>query len=240
MTVLFISDLHLCAKRPKTSELFLNFLETEASKAEALYILGDFFDVWVGDDNQDSHDANIITALAKLTQQGVPVYFMQGNRDFLIGNNFIQAINGHLLTDPMVLFLNQEPILLTHGDELCTLDKKYQLFRKIVRHPTVIKIFLKLPLTWRRAIAQFLRSRSSRRPPSHDKNPRHWDVAQSAVYHLMRENKAYTLIHGHTHQPNIHEFMLDGHTAKRIVLGDWGDRGSVLAYSSEGPVLKQI
>jgi len=240
MVTYFISDLHLSALRPETSALFLKFLVTEGRNADALYILGDFFEAWIGDDNHNPHDDHIIDAIAELTHHGVPVYFMHGNRDFLIGDQFIEQSNCILLSDPTVIKLYQNQILLTHGDQLCTLDKKYQRFRQFVRHPSVQRFYLSLPLTLRRKIASTLRQRSIERfNKQKDKtNMYFWDVVLSSVYQLLRKHETYTLIHGHTHKPGIHDFILDETPARRIVLGEWDGSGSVLAYSPDGVELK--
>jgi UDP-2,3-diacylglucosamine hydrolase len=243
MATYFISDLHLCADSPKITELFLHFLSHEAKEAEALYILGDLFETWIGDDNHDSHHTEILAALEQFSANGIPVFFMPGNRDFLLGGQLLADIHCQLLPDPTLIYLNEQPIVLTHGDQLCTLDKSYQRYRKIVQHPMVRKLFLKLPLAWRQKIAIFLRSRSHRPlEESTEQNniPRYFDVALSAVYRLMREKNATILIHGHTHRANIHEFILDGKPAKRIVLGDWGKTGSVLIYEENGPKLQEV
>jgi UDP-2,3-diacylglucosamine hydrolase len=240
MATYFISDLHLHASRPKTSELFLKFLAEEALTAEALYILGDLFEAWVGHEALDTHDTQIIAALADFSRQGIPVYFMPGNRDFLLSEALLEEIDCRLLNDPAVITLNEIPIILTHGDKLCTLDRSYQRFRAFVQHPLVKKWFLRLPLSWRRHIATALRSNRSHVAPKPTVIPRHWDVSLSSVYQLMREYKAYTLIHGHTHLPGIHEFILDGRPAKRVTLGDWGDTGSTLICDPDTIHLKVI
>ncbi len=266
MVTYFISDLHLSAKRPATSALFLKFLALEAKNADALYILGDLFESWVGDDNHNTHDEEIIEGLAKLARSGIPLYFMHGNRDFLIGDQFVARTHCTLLPDPSVVHLYQKKILLTHGDQLCTLDKKYQRFRRIVRHPFSQKFFLKLPLGLRRTIAKILRTKSSEhlqtikngrravfntpqdvpvgrapgwresqsqpeRQKIHQRMIYTWDVVLDTIYKFLREHQVYTLIHGHTHKPGLHHFILDNHKAVRIVLGEWDNHGSVLVYS---------
>lgn len=250
MATYFISDLHLSATKPQLSELFLKFLRQDAKKADALYILGDLFEAWLGDDNPDPHNMDIINALAEFSESGIPLYFMHGNRDFLIGDQFTVESHCELLPDPVVVELYNTPVLLTHGDLLCTLDQKYQRFRKFVRHPLIKKLFFSFPLSWRKKISSFLRKKSARanippNPPSKggaNKEPpnRKWDVTSEAVYQMLREHKSLTLIHGHTHKPGIHHFILDNQPAKRIVLGDWGETGSVLIYSPENLELKAV
>jgi UDP-2,3-diacylglucosamine hydrolase len=239
MTTYFISDLHLSPKRPSTSEQFLRFLEHEAREADAIYILGDFFEVWVGDDNDNAHDIHIREALAVFNQTGIPVYFMHGNRDFLIGEQFFEQSGCILLNDPSPIDLYGNKVLLTHGDLLCTFDRAYQRFRKFVHNPFIQKWFLKFPLSIRQKIASFLRNISSRQQhPSHYQ--RAWDVSLDAVYSALRQNNCYTMIHGHTHQPKIHEFILDNQEAKRIVLGEWGESSTILAYGSDSIQLKSL
>lgn len=257
MVTYFISDLHLSEKRPDTSALFLKFLSSEAKNADALYILGDLFESWIGDDNLNAHDEKIIEGLAEFSQTGIPLYFMHGNRDFLIGQQFVEKTRCTLLPDPTVVQIYQDKVLLTHGDLLCTFDKSYQRFRKLVRHPLTQKWFLKLPLNWRRTIANMLRMQSTehfkrendklQKPhPSlvnalnENKNAKNylWDVVLNTVYKFLRENQATILIHGHTHTPGMHDFILDDHKALRIVLGEWKTAGCVLAYSPQGPAFK--
>ncbi|HQW58046.1 MAG TPA: UDP-2,3-diacylglucosamine diphosphatase [Gammaproteobacteria bacterium] len=238
MATYFISDLHLSETKPHLSALFLKFLRQDAKKADALYILGDLFEAWLGDDNADPDNISIINALAEFSETGIPVYFMHGNRDFLIGDRFTVESHCELLQDPVVVELYNTPVLLTHGDLLCTLDHKYQRFRKFVRHPLIKKLFFSFPLCWRKKISSFLRKKSTRA----DKKlaNRKWDVTSEAVYQILREHKSLTLIHGHTHKPGIHHFILDNQPAKRIVLGDWGETGSVLIYSPENLELKTV
>ncbi len=246
MTTYFISDLHLSANRPELTQLFLKFLADDLKNADALYILGDLFEMWIGDDNTDPHNQQVMDALAHCSQSGIPLYFMHGNRDFLIGNTFAQKTQCVLLKDPSVVLIQNEPVLLTHGDLLCTLDTRYQRFRRFVRQPWVQVLFLKLPLSWRQKIAKRLRQHSSRpkmlggAETIKKTEPRHWDVALNTVFEFLRTHQTTTLIHGHTHKPKIHEFLLDNHPAKRIVLGDWGKTGSVLCFSTNEIALKQV
>lgn len=239
MATYFISDLHLSATKPHLSALFLKFLRQDAKNADALYILGDLFEVWLGDDNPDPHNMDIINALAEFSENGIPLYFMHGNRDFLIGDRFTVESHCELLQDPVVVELYNTPVLLTHGDLLCTLDQKYQRFRKFVRHPLIKKLFFSFPLSWRKKISNFLRKKSTRREFLKERD-RKWDVTSEAVYQMLREHKSLTLIHGHTHKPGIHHFILDNQPAKRIVLGDWGETGSVLIYSPANLELKTV
>lgn len=241
MTTLFISDLHLSSKRPETSELFLRFLKEEAKNIDALYILGDFFEVWIGDDTPNVHDNQMIEALREFSKT-CPVYFMCGNRDFLISRDFERKSGATLLPDPSVIELYGKPIVLAHGDALCSLDARYQRFRKFVRHPWVKKLFLKLPLSIRHHIANAIRHSSSRPKSKSTTTKKQWqfDVALKDVYQALRKFHSHVLIHGHTHVPKIHDFILNDQPAKRIVLGEWTNTGSVLVYSPEKIQLKTV
>ncbi len=253
MTTLFISDLHLHSTRPETSKLFLNFLNTKAKTANALYILGDFFEAWIGEDNYNIHDNTIIQGLTEFSKTGIPLFFMQGNRDFLINHIFAKKIKCTLLPDPYLLEIEGQRILLMHGDLLCTKDIGYQWFRKFVRHPIIKRVFLNLPLFLRRKIAGTLRMTSSR-PKQKDlkkpneplksplKNSSHekYDVTQQAVHHYLQTYQADCLIHGHTHREGIHQFELNGVSKKRFVLGDWEETGSVLVFNKNTIYLEKV
>lgn len=239
MATYFISDLHLSSEHPHITKLFLKFLTTEAKEAEALYILGDLFAVWIGDDNPDPYFSLISEALANLNALGIPVYFMHGNRDFLIGKQFLEKSRSILLQDPSVIQLYNEPVLLTHGDLLCTLDTRYQRFRKLVRHPLIQKLFLSLPFSWRQRIAKAIRTQSSQRNKKQVET-RYGDVALNTVYQFLRDHNTSILIHGHTHKAKIHHFDLDTKPAKRIVLGEWDTEGCALVYSPETAMLKPL
>jgi len=241
MATYFISDLHLSAKKPEITDRFLKFLREDAIKADALYILGDLFDVWMGDDQVDPHTQTIIQGLYNLHEQGIPLYFMRGNRDFLIGDDFAHNSGCVLLPDPTRIMLYGKNILLTHGDQLCTLDKKYQCFRRFIRTPMLQSFFLKLPMRLRALIAAWIRKQSKRSQTATTTYNPTWDVALETVYGALRHHDCHTLIHGHTHQPNIHDFILDEQAAKRIVLGDWSvTAGSVLIYDLDAITLKTL
>ncbi|MGH8292210.1 MAG: UDP-2,3-diacylglucosamine diphosphatase [Gammaproteobacteria bacterium] len=227
MTTLFISDLHLDPARPRITQLFLEFLKTEARRAQALYILGDFFEAWIGDDDPDPHHATVIAAVHALTATGVPVHFMHGNRDFLIGPGFIHNTGCTLLADPVRVELYGTPTLLMHGDMLCTGDLEYQKFRRQVRDPAWQKAFLAKPLEERRQFAQQARAQSQIQTAS--KPDYLMDVSQQEVEHVMREHRVTRLIHGHTHRPAVHRFSAHARDLTRIVLGDWYEHSSVLA-----------
>ncbi len=238
MKTLFISDIHLSASNPELSNLFFAFLEKNhpahqpEESVDALYILGDLFEVWMGDDTSDVYDKTIMQHLRDYTTQGIPVYFMRGNRDFLIAKGFAEKTQCTLLQDPTCIELYGKRLLLMHGDLLCTLDTKYQWFRKIARSGLLSCLFLSLPFAWRRALVGRIRALSS----SHKKpkNPAIYDAVPSAIKAQLRAHQSQILIHGHTHKPGIETFSLDGQAAKRIVLGDWGKTGSVLKMDPSG------
>lgn len=229
---LFISDLHLCSSRPLITTQFLDFLRTSAPKAEALYILGDFFEYWAGDDDLTQH-GNIIAALHQLAAQGTQVYFMHGNRDFLIGEAFAAAAGLQLLPDPSLLTLYGKRVLLSHGDALCTDDVAYQAFRQQVRSQAWQQQFLQQDLSVRKAQIEALRQRSEQEKSS--KQQTIMDVNAEAVAQLLRDyDYPELLIHGHTHRPDQHQLQVDGHDSVRWVLGDWYEQGSCLLIDAQG------
>lgn len=238
MTTLFISDLHLQGERPEIGKQFLSFLDEEAREAEALYILGDLFETWVGDDDPDPHYAAVKKALRAVVDQGVPVYFMHGNRDFLIGEAFAGETGVQLLTDPQRLDLYGEDVLISHGDALCTDDVKYQEFRRLSRDPAWQAMMLQKPLAERQAIAGQARTESAAHGAAIAAEIS--DVNQGAVEQLLREHDIRTLLHGHTHRPAVHRFEIDGDPAMRIVLGDWFDQGTVVRWDENGPNLRVL
>lgn len=230
---LFISDLHLAPEQPATVELFLGFLRRRARRAEALYILGDLFDAWIGDDDDQAPYPAIRQALHDLTTSGTRCAIISGNRDFLLGKRFSQETGCTLLREPSRVELLGIPTLLMHGDLLCTDDLAYQKFRRLIRNPIVRWLFLLKPLDKRRAMAASYRRKSgqaiARKPLAI------MDVNQEAVKATLRRHGAWHLIHGHTHRPGEHAFDLDGHTAMRQVLADWHpERGEVLSVSAAG------
>jgi UDP-2,3-diacylglucosamine hydrolase len=238
VTTLFISDLHLDADRPAGIEQFLGFMADEAYEAAGLYILGDLFEVWVGDDDTDPTFAPVIASLAELKHRGVPCYLAHGNRDFLIGKRFAAAAGCELLPEWTVIELYGERLLLTHGDLLCTDDKPYMALRETVRDPAWQRAFLAKPIAERRAIATELRARS--RTETAAKPAEIMDVNQGTVEAVMRRHATNTLLHGHTHRPDVHEFSLDGEPAIRIVLGAWHEGGSVVRWDSDGFSLEAL
>lgn len=229
---LFISDLHLEASQPKTTELFLEFLEKRAPLADALYILGDFFEMWVGDDDKSEFNESIKAALRNLTRTGLPVYFMRGNRDFLIGEDFANSTGCRIINDPSVIQLYGQRILLTHGDILCTRDTSHLRFRKLVHNPFYHTYFFMLPLFVRKFIAKKIRG--STKKSVKKKDYAIMDVTSEAVTQMMLEHQVKLLIHGHTHRPHIHSIDLNSTPATRIVLGAWHENASALIYYSNG------
>ena len=238
MSTLFVSDLHLEADRPEIGDQFLEFLKTEATEAESLYILGDLFEAWVGDDDPNAHYAAIKMALRALSDKGIPVYFMHGNRDFMIGNQFANETGITILPDPYAVTMYGEKALLSHGDALCIDDVQYQQVRLMTRNPQWQAAILEKPLRERLAIADAARKQSLERSINLDSDIT--DVNQDEVKKVMQEHGADVLLHGHTHRPAIHELDLDGRKAKRVVLGDWYDQGSIVRWNLGGPVLSKM
>ena len=224
----FISDLHLEFQRPDITDCFLDFLQTDVPQADALYILGDFFEVWIGDDEQSDFHTQIIQALKLLTDTGFPIYFMHGNRDFLIGKKFLAATGCRFLEDPSVINLYGEKTLLTHGDHLCADDISYQRFRKYARNPHYSRFFLGLPLWFRLWFARKMRALSQRHTMRISNEM--MDVSQTAVIDFMQQYNLTRMIHGHTHRPAIHHFQLGDQMMSRIVLSDWHHQGGALRY----------
>ncbi len=228
MTTLFISDLHLCASRPEITRLFITFLQQRLQPGDHLYILGDLFETWIGDDAVDENSQPVIDALQQLHLNDIAVYVMHGNRDFLLGDGFASASGTQLIDDPILIELDGTKVLLMHGDTLCTDDIDYQEFRSQIRSPAFCKEFLGYPVEKRMAIASQYREESRNR--SKEKSAEIMDVNQAAVEKTMRAYGVHHLIHGHTHRPAQHHFELDGAHAERTVLGDWYQQGSVLQH----------
>ena len=238
MTTLFISDLHLEADRPDIADQFLRFLETDALHADAVYILGDLFESWVGDDDPNEHYAWIKQALRKLTRKNSPVYFMHGNRDFMIGEKFAEETGVEILADPIVHKIHGQAVLLSHGDAYCTDDVEYQAIRKMTRDPAWQAMMLQKSLEERLAFAAQARAASMARGGT--LSDEIGDVNAGAIDAAMREAGVVVMLHGHTHRPAVHEFSLDGQPASRIVLGDWYEQGSVVRWDENGPVLEAM
>ncbi|MDF2073706.1 UDP-2,3-diacylglucosamine diphosphatase [Ectopseudomonas mendocina] len=230
--ILLISDLHLEEKRPDITRAFLLFLATRARQAEALYILGDFFEVWIGDDGMTPFQHEIAGALRELSEAGTRIYLMHGNRDFLIGKRFCREAGCTLLSDPHKVQMGGESVLLMHGDSLCTLDVGYMKLRRWLRNPLSLLILRNLPLSTRQKLASKLRDES--RAQTRMKASEIVDVTPEEVVRIMAEYGVRTLIHGHTHRPAVHELEVNGQPARRIVLGDWDRQGWALQVDETG------
>ena len=234
-TTLFISDLHLDGERPDITAQFLEFIEREARQAQALYILGDLFEAWIGDDDPDPDKRRVVAALRALTQSGVPVYFIHGNRDFLIGRRFAAETGVQLLEDGTLIELYGQRVLLMHGDTLCIDDPAYQRLRRIVRNPVVQFIMRRLTLRQRLNLAARMREGSKAHIATMDKAaPQIMDVNQAEVRSTFERQRVDYIVHGHTHRPAIHKVQLHNRLVTRIVLGDWYEQGSVLRWEKRG------
>jgi UDP-2,3-diacylglucosamine hydrolase len=230
--ILLISDLHLEEERPDITRAFLHFLATRATQAEALYILGDFFEVWIGDDAMTPFQESIAGALRALSERGIRIYLMHGNRDFMLGQTFCHKAGCKLLADPSVVQLCGEPVLLMHGDSLCTRDEGYMRLRRLLRNPLSLFVLRNLPLATRRKLARKLRNES--RTQTRMKASDIIDVTPELIPGVLAEHRVRTLIHGHTHRPATHDLEVDGQPAKRIVLGDWDRQGWALQVDENG------
>jgi UDP-2,3-diacylglucosamine hydrolase len=238
MATLFISDLHLDAEHPEISRQFLSFLEGPAMEAEALYILGDLFEVWIGDDDPEPEKRRIVAGLRALTDRGVPCYVMHGNRDFLLGERFCRETGCRLLEDPAIIELHGARVLTMHGDALCTDDHSYQNLRAMVRDQGWQKMFLALSAEQRRMLAD--QARAGSKDHIAQAMSSIMDVNPGAVQAAMRGAGVALLLHGHTHRPDVHRFELDGKPVARIVLGDWHEQGSVLVWDDDGFQLRGL
>ncbi|WP_039913945.1 UDP-2,3-diacylglucosamine diphosphatase [Cellvibrio mixtus] len=223
MSTLFISDLHLHESRPLITRAFFHFLHHQASKSEALYILGDFFDTWIGDDDDSDLPREVARELFALNQKGITIYFQHGNRDFLLGDDYAHKSGMVLLPESHVIDLYGTPTLLLHGDTLCTADKDYQQFRNTVRNPQWQQQILAQPLNARRALAAQLREKSQ--SINSMKAEDIMDVTPADVIDQMEKAQVTRLIHGHTHRPARHPLVINNKPAERIVLGDWHSHG---------------
>ncbi len=238
MATLFISDLHIDASRPAITEQFLQFLRSEAKNAEALYILGDLFESWVGDDAADPAQSAAIAGLRTLAARGVACFVMHGNRDFLLAAQFCGASGATLLPDPLIVTLYGEPVLVMHGDALCTDDLAYQRLRATVRDADWQREFLALSVAERRALAEAARDGSRAHTAALEYTIT--DVNADSVALALRTAGTAALLHGHTHRPAIHSLQVDGRDCTRIVLGDWYEQGSVLRWDRGGPTLESL
>ena len=245
MTTLFVSDLHLDPARPAITALFLRFLREEAAGADALYVLGDLFEAWVGDDDPSAAGAEVAAGLRALADAGVPVYFIHGNRDFLLGRDYAARAGMRILPDPAVVSLYGRPVLLMHGDLLCSDDVAYQAFRAQTRDPAWQARFLAQPLAARLAFAEQARQASMARQQEMIAGDRAGfetvtDVTPATVEATLARFGVDTLIHGHTHRPAVHALHAGGRDCRRIVLGDWYEQGSVLRVDKDGMALEAL
>lgn len=232
MSILFISDVHVNDAQPAITHRLLRFLEGEARSAQALYILGDLFESWIGDDDAaDASQLEVIAALRRLTDAGTSCFVLHGNRDFLLGQRFSDASGARLLGDPLLLTVYGRRVLVMHGDALCTDDASYQRLRALVRDADWQQRFLALPLAARRRLAQAARAGSQDHTASIQYQIA--DVSPQSVATVLRAAQVDILLHGHTHRPGVHQFVLDGRERTRIVLGDWYTQGSVLRWNEQ-------
>lgn len=233
MTNLFISDLHLHPERPESMRLFEDFIANKAGDAEQLFILGDLFEYWLGDDASEHCGYQpVIDSLSTLAEMNTKVFFMHGNRDFLVGTGFASLVNGKLLPDPSKISLDGQDVLLMHGDSLCTDDIEHQKFRALTHSTEWQQDILSKSIAEREEIARQFRINSMK--GNAEKAEAIMDVNQHTVESIMLENQTRLLIHGHTHRAAIHDFQLDGESMHRIVLGDWYTRGSYLIHDPNG------
>jgi len=238
VSTLFIADIHLGNEHPEISQRFVDFLQQQAVAAEALYILGDLFEVWIGDDALQPEHQAAIDALKALTDTGIPVFVMHGNRDFLLGQKFEQMTGCALISDPLMIDLHGTPTLLMHGDSLCTDDTEYMQMRQQLRSPQWQQQFLGASIEQRVQIAHQYRDESRNR--SKNKSLEIMDVNPDAVITAMHEHGVTQMIHGHTHRPAVHDIEAAGQTAKRIVLGDWYSQNSSLHCDETGCRLSNL
>lgn len=238
MHTLIVSDLHLSKEHPQIVELFCDFLRTQAPQAESLYILGDLFEYWIGDDYVEPPLQVVIDELRQLTQSGCPVHVMHGNRDFLLGEQFERMTGCQIIQDPTLVTLYNKPTLLMHGDSMCIDDVDYIKMRANFRNPDTQRFLLSKSVEERLQIAHTLRQNSQ--DATRSKTDEITDVNQQCVKETMEQWKVQQLIHGHTHRPGFHELRINNQSACRIVLGDWYHQGSVLRCSEHGCELEQL
>ncbi|MEI8655886.1 MULTISPECIES: UDP-2,3-diacylglucosamine diphosphatase [Vibrio] len=232
MHTLFISDLHLTPKRPDITDCFISFMREDAIKADALYVLGDLFDFWIGDDDPTNFAEQIKSEFKTLVGKGIPVFFSHGNRDFLVGKRFAKQTGVTLLDEEQVIDLYGDKVVVLHGDTLCTEDVRYLAFREKVHKPWLQWFFNRLPFCIKTRIVRKIQSDTS--SDKSNKSMSIMDVTPSEVLAVMEKHQVNTMIHGHTHRPNIHKISAEGEEKTRIVLGDWYTQGSLLVYSHQG------
>jgi UDP-2,3-diacylglucosamine hydrolase len=234
MSSLFVSDLHLSDKRRDKVDLFIKVLARVQEQKITLYILGDLFDIWLGDDDEAYPNKEIVQAIGNASRNGACIHVAMGNRDFLFREGFKKKTGALILDDYTVIELNSEKVLLTHGDLLCTRDVKYQKFRRFVRAPLVSSIFLALPLKWRKIIGG--KTQEKTQNSIRTKTDSIMDVDLKTVISVMSQHNVSLLIHGHTHRPGIHEFKINNDPVRRIVLGDWYEQ-ELMLFSYKGKTI---
>lgn len=235
-SILCISDLHLAAERSDIYQAFRSFLKSDAKSATDLFILGDFFNLWIGDDDPDSFNAQVANELSLLADSGTNIHIMHGNRDFLLGENFCERSHASLIQEPYLLSCFDQQFLLMHGDSLCTLDVDYMAFRSMVRNQQWQEDFLARPLSERQAFADEARAKS--KSMSSNKAEDIMDVTPQDVLAVLNEHQQKVLVHGHTHRPDIHE--ISEISGLRIVLGDWDEKGWYLKITPDGHTLQDF
>ena len=231
----FVADLHLTDERPEATGRFFRFLESDVKGADALYILGDLFEAWVGDDHDEQVAHDTARHIKSLVDAGTPVYFMHGNRDFMLAQRYAARSRITLLNDPTAIVLYGVPTLLMHGDTLCTDDTAYQSFRSRVRRPWVLALLRWLPLSLRHRMAR--QARAGSESAKADKATEIMDVNLGEVSRVLQVNQARRLIHGHTHRPAQHQHDVDGHACERWVLPDWYTRWGYVVCDDAGCTL---
>ena len=238
MTTLFLSDLHVSDQHPEISEHLEEFLLEEGSKADTIFVLGDLFEYWLGDDDPNPLFKEIKQLFKKLSDKNISIFFMHGNRDFLIGESFAEETGCHILHDPHVIDLYGKKILISHGDIFCTDDKEYQLFRNQTRDPAWKESILSKSLSFREEFAKKARLESSKHTSS--KKNEIMDVNKDEILKMYEKYNVDLIIHGHTHRPAIHDIFFNGKNCQRIVLGDWYEQGSILWCDETGFDLIQL
>lgn len=238
MTALVISDLHASSADPAIGERLIDFLDGTARRADALYVLGDLFESWLGDDDPSPANAPVLAAFKRLTTGGVALYFMHGNRDFLVGPGFAAATGATLLRDPTIVLHDGVRLLMTHGDALCVDDVPYQKLRATVRDPALQRAFLRLSVKTRAAVVGEARAGSE----AHTRTQAMalMDVNPAAVEDAFRRSGVDLLLHGHTHRPGVQDLVIDGRPRQRIVLGDWYTSGSFATLARGGATLSRL
>lgn len=229
---LFIADLHLDERHKLSTKCFINFIDQQAQKADALYILGDFFELWIGDDHETPFNKEIKNSLISLSEKNIPIFFVPGNRDFLVGKKFAQETGCKILPQNTVIPLYGDKVVLLHGDGLCTHDLKHMKFRRLTQNPFIRSLFLALPLSIRKKIGLKMRA-TSRKHHSSVSNEL-LQVNEMEVSKLLEENQVNYMIHGHIHEPKIFHYTIKNQPAERIVLGSWEQQGCALKWFEDG------